>query len=48
VAGGRPGADRTGRRQRLLETDPLDRRLWLLSSLLDEEIDVLVLRAAEG
>jgi Lon protease-like protein len=34
--------------QRLLETDPLDRRLWLLSSLLDEEIDVLALRAAEG
>jgi hypothetical protein len=32
--------------QRLLEVDALDERIALLASLLDEEIDVLALRAA--
>jgi Lon protease-like protein len=34
--------------QRLLETDGVDNRLRLLASLVDEEIDVLALRAAGG
>jgi hypothetical protein len=34
--------------QRLLETDGVDNRLRLLASLVDEEIDVLALRASGG